>query len=237
VTVAERRRGARWWLAWTAHFYTACGAVTALAAVVAIIDGRFRDAFLWMSASVVIDASDGWWARRVRVKAFTPGFDGALLDHIVDYLTYVFVPVLFVVWARLVPERWAIGVASAMLLSSAFGFGRADAKTADYFFTGFPSYWNIVVFYLFAARWTQATNLAIVTALAALVFVPIGYVYPSRMPTLRPLTVGLGVAWGLLVIAMIWRLPDVPRAWVWVSLIYPAYYAALSLVLHARRAR
>ncbi len=235
MTVAVRRRGAGGWLAWTAHLYTATGAAMALLAALAMLEDRYRDMFLWLAGAVIVDASDGWLARRLQVKRHTPGFDGALLDTIVDYLTYVFVPALFVVWARLVPDGWAVAAALVMLMSSAIGFSRDDAKTSDYFFTGFPSYWNIVVFYLFAARWTQAANLTVIAGLVVLVFVPIGYVYPSRTPALQRPTMVLGLAWGLLMLAMIWQIPHVPRAWLWGSLIYPAYYVALSLVLHARR--
>ncbi len=222
-------------LAWTAHVYTALGAVADLLAALAITEGRYRDAFAWMALAVVIDASDGWWARFVRVREFTPTFDGTLLDNIVDYVTYVFVPALFVVWARLVPVPWNVVVAAVMLVASAAGFCRNDAKSPDHFFTGFPSYWNIVILYLFAARLEPAENAAVLLALAVLVFVPVGYVYPSRMRTLQALTILLGCVWGALVCAMIWRIPDVPRPWVAVSLLFPLYYTILSFALHARR--
>ncbi len=224
-------------LAWAAHIYTASGGFIALVAAAAMLEDRYRDAFAWMAVTVLIDATDGWLARLLKVKERTPGFDGELLDNIVDYVTYVFVPALAVVRARIVPEPWAMPIAGAMLVASAIGFSRAGAKTADYFFTGFPSYWNIVVFYLFAFGWTQTANAVVLVALIALVFVPIGYVYPSRTPTLRRLTVALGAAWGTLVLAMIARVPDVPRPWLWMSMVFPVYYVALSLVLHARRNR
>jgi phosphatidylcholine synthase len=124
-----------------------------------------------------------------------------------------------------------------MLLSSAFGFSREDAKTADHFFTGFPSYWNIVVFYLFVAGFPPAVNTAILLALAALVFVPVKYVYPSRTPILRPLTVALGAVWAVLMLAMLWEFPAVSRTLFWASLGFPAYYAVLSLVLNVRKRR
>ena len=97
---------------------------------------------------------------------------------------------------RSCPGGWGIGVPFAMLLSSLYGFNREDAKTADHFFTGFPSYWNIVVFYLYLAAWPPALNAALLLVLALLVFVPIRYVYPSRTPALRTLTIGLGIVVG-----------------------------------------
>lgn len=222
---------------WLAHLYTATGAVLALIALDRIVLNRYRDALLWLALAVVVDATDGALARRADVGTRLPWFNGAKLDDIVDYLTYVFVPAFFVWHAGLVPVPWAVPVAAAMLLSSAYGFNRADAKTTDHYFTGFPSYWNVVVFYLYVARWAPAVNAAALLVLAALVFVPIRYVYPSRTPVWRSATVALGIMWGVLMVAILWRLPDVPQALLWTSLIFPVYYVALSLALDLRRRR
>jgi phosphatidylcholine synthase len=149
----------------------------------------------------------------------------------------VFVPVLIAVHAGMVPAALGVPVASAILLSSAYGFSQVNAKTSDNFFTGFPSYWNIVVLYLFVLGLAPAVNAAVLLALAVLVFVPIGYVYPSRTPTLRTLTLVLGAVWSVLVLVMIWALPEPPRPLVAATLVFPAYYVVLSLVLQARRSR
>jgi phosphatidylcholine synthase len=174
-------------------------------------------------------------ARAVRVKQRLPWFNGAKLDDIVDYLTYVFVPALFVWRSLLVPASWAIPVASAMLLSSGYGFNREDAKTSDHFFTGFPSYWNIVVFYLFVMHASQMVNAIILLVLAVFVFVPIRYLYPSRTPQLRLLTIVLGLVWGVMLLVMLWELPAVSRLLLWGSLLFPIYYVVLSLVVGRRR--
>jgi phosphatidylcholine synthase len=123
----------------------------------------------------------------------------------------------------------------ATLVASALGFARSDAKTDDHYFTGFPSYWNIVAVYLIALRPAPATAAAILLTLAALVFVPIRYVYPSRTETLRPLTLVLGAIWALAFVVVIWQLPDPPTWLVWASLLYGVYYVALSLWLTVRR--
>ncbi len=219
-------------MAWAAHLYTALGAPLALYAALAVFDGRFRDAFLALAAATVIDTTDGWLARALHVKERLPGIDGARLDDIVDYLTYVFVPMLLVLRADLLPT-WGVWAVVAVLLASAYGFAQADAKvsTTDYFFTGFPSYWNIVVLYLFVWRLPAAINAAVLLALALLVFVPIRYVYPSRTRTLRPLTLALGTVWGLCIVLTIWNLPDTTGPWPALSLVFPVYYAALSLWL------
>ena len=131
------------------HLYTASGFVLAFLATIAVIEGDYRLAFLYLWLQVAVDATDGWLARRARVTARVPEFSGKTLDDLVDFLTYVFVPALAVLWGGIVLGGWATTVGSAMLLSSGFGFSRVKAKTSDHFFTGFPSYWNIVVLYLF----------------------------------------------------------------------------------------
>jgi phosphatidylcholine synthase len=221
--------------AWAAHAYTASGVVLAFLAARDAINHEYRDAFFWLYLQVFVDATDGVLARRARVSQVIPWFNGAKLDDIVDYLTYVFVPALIVWRALLVPDAWAVPVAAAMLLSSAFGFNREDAKTTDHFFKGFPSYWNIVVLYMFIARLSPQINAAILIALAVLVFVPIKYVYPSRTPIYQRLTVVLGAIWGVLMIVMLWQFPAVSRSVFLASLLFPAYYTALSLYLHFRR--
>ena len=221
--------------AWLAHFYTATGAVIAFLAGTEVFEGDYRAALLWLAAQVVVDATDGVLARRARVSQVLPWFNGAKLDDIIDYLCYVFIPALIIWRALLVPEWLATPVAAAMLLSSAYGFNRDDAKTADHFFTGFPSYWNIVVAYLLIAEWSPATNAVILLVLAVLVFVPIRYVYPSRTPIWQLPTNVLGVVWGIAFLVMLWVMPNVPRLLFWGSLLFPSYYVVLSLVLHRRK--
>jgi phosphatidylcholine synthase len=221
--------------AWLVHFYTAAGAVLAFAATLAAIQLRFREAFLLLIVSTFVDATDGLLARRAGIPHATPGFDGARLDDIVDYLTFVFVPMLILYLAGDLPAGWGFWVVAAVLLSSGYGFASLDAKTDDYFFTGFPSYWNIVALYLHAARIPPAWNAVILLVLVVMVFVRIGYVYPSRTPILRGLTNGLGALWAVMMLAVVWLLPAAPRALLIGSLFFPLYYAGLSFWLHAQR--
>jgi phosphatidylcholine synthase len=224
-------------IAWLAHLYTASGAVLAFLAARAVVEHDYRAAFFWLGVQIAVDATDGVLARALRVRERTPAFDGAKLDDIIDYLTYVFVPALFVWRAILVPDTWTPWVVAAMLLSSAYGFNRTDAKTADHFFTGFPSYWNIVVFYLLMMGTSSIVNATILLALAVLVFVPIRYVYPSRTPILQWPTNILGVIWAALLLLMLWQYPAVSPTVLLASLVFPAYYVVLSLALQVRRRR
>lgn len=224
---------------WTAHLYTALGAVTALLAVLALFGGDIRGTFLWLVVATAIDSTDGVLARALRVKERLPWFDGGKVDDLVDYLTYVFVPALVVVKTRLVPSELALPIAAAMLVSSAYGFSRDDAKIAstDYFFTGFPSYWNILCVYLHVWALRPGVNAAILLTLVVLVFAPVRYVYPSRTVTWRPATLVLGVSWALILTLVIWRLPATDGPWPWLSLAFPVYYLVLSVRLSAAERR
>lgn len=222
-------------LAWLVHLYTALGAVIGFFTVLAVEQTSFREAFFLMALAVVIDSSDGTLARAARVKEIIPWFDGNLLDEIVDYFNYVIVPCLFLLRANLLPPQDALWLAALPLIASAYGFCQRDAKTADYFFLGFPSYWNIIAFYLYLLKTPLWINAFLVIALSVLVFVPIKFIYPSRAPRFRVATNTLGALWGAVVLYLIYRLPDIPHSIVVASLAFPAYYTALSLWLELRR--
>jgi phosphatidylcholine synthase len=211
--------------------------VLALLATLDVLAGDYRGAFFWLGAQIFVDGTDGLLARALRVKERLPHFDGARLDDIVDYLCYVFVPALLLLHADLLPSGWwGVAVCAAMLLSSGYGFSHtaAKVKSTDYFFTGFPSYWNLVAVYVYVLQWPAATNAAILLTLAILVFVPLRYVYPSRTQTLRGVTNVLGAAWGALLVWILWRFPAVDGPWIWLSFAFPVYYLALSLWLDRR---
>jgi phosphatidylcholine synthase len=221
--------------AWLVHGYTASGAVLALAGARAVTAHDARLAFAAMFLATLVDATDGVLARRANVKGVLPQIDGGRIDDLVDYLNFVFLPVFLVLEFGMLPERLGWPIAAAVLLASLYGFVAPDAKTADHFFTGFPSYWNIVVLYLFVLRATPAVAAGVLIVLVGLVFVRIGYVYPSRMTVLRTATVVLASLWGALLAVIIWRLPRESFALAILSLLFPVYYMVLSLLLNARR--
>jgi phosphatidylcholine synthase len=221
--------------AWGVHLFTASSAPAGLLAMRATVQGDAATAFLWMAYTLAVDAIDGTLARAVRVKEVIPWVDGSRLDDVVDYFTYVIVPAFFMLQMNLLPAGWAMPVLALAVIASGYGFSQAAAKTADHFFTGFPSYWNIVAFYLYALGWSPPVNAAWMVALAVGVFVPIRYVYPSRTTTLRALTVTLGIAWAVALVYALLHLNPVPRRLVVASLAFPVYYVVLSLALHVRR--
>lgn len=221
--------------AWGVHLFTASGAPVGVLAILAAVRGDAKTALFCMAYTLFVDALDGTLARILDVKHVVPTVDGTRLDDIVDYSTYVIVPAVFLVSMGMLPTAATVPVLALMTMSSAIGFARTDAKTTDHFFTGFPSYWNITAFYLYVLDWSPTANAILLTVLSVLVFVPIRYVYPSRTPTLRRLTLGLGCLWTALGLWVLGTLDAPTPAVVYASLAFPAYYVGLSLVLEIRR--
>ncbi len=219
------------------HAYTAVGSVLALLMVHYSYEGDV-EVVLWLFlAAMVVDGTDGFLARHFRVREVMPSFDGALLDNIIDYITYAFAPMVLL-WANGFLPSGIFGAvcASLPLLASCYQFCRSDAKTDDHFFLGFPSYWNIVAFYVVVVGFRPATTAVILLVFTVLVFVPVKYLYPSRTVTLWGLNMTLSVLWLGAFAAITAQLPD-PAPWLVVlSLGYPIYYTAVSLWLTASTA-
>ncbi|MGY1812119.1 CDP-alcohol phosphatidyltransferase family protein [Blastococcus sp. SYSU D00820] len=216
------------------HAYTALGTVLALFFVLAALEGDAVTALWFGLAALVVDGTDGMLARRARVKQTIPWFDGALLDNIVDYLTYVFAPVVLLWTTGALPEGvpgWLL--AALPLLASSYQFCRVDAKTDDHTFLGFPSYWNVVAFYAVVLDAGRPVVAAFVVVLALLVFVPIRFLYPSRSRALRITSVALTGVWFVTYAVLLVQYPDPHPLVVAASLAYLAYYWGVSFYLTA----
>jgi phosphatidylcholine synthase len=221
--------------AFAVHLYTASGAVLALLIVVAAINGDVVRA-LWLGlAALIIDSTDGLLARRFKVSEFLPKFDGARLDDIVDYMTYVLAPVLLLWSSGYLPEgSTGVMIAALPLLASSYQFCQVDAKTEDHFFRGFPSYWNIVAFYAIVFSLSPEATGTILVVCSLLVFVPIRYVYPSRTVAFRKLTMTLTGLWFVCYSAILFQMPDPDPGFLLFSLLYLVYYLSLSLHLSGK---
>jgi phosphatidylcholine synthase len=221
--------------AWGVHLYTALGAALGFLALEATASGDYGLAFLYMAVATFIDSTDGTLARRVRVKEVLPHFDGAKLDDIVDYLNYVVVPVVLAYHAALIPHGpVGLFIGSLPLLASGYGFCQTDAKTADHFFTGFPSYWNVVVFYFYTLASPVRFNVTMLVLFSFLVFVPIRYLYPSKNKTAQRTTYALGAVWGICMFVLLAQFPTPSRGLAAFSLFFPIYYFLISFHLHFR---
>jgi phosphatidylcholine synthase len=216
-------------LAYSVHAFTATGAVWGFLSLLAVIDHDWKGVFVFQLIAMLVDGFDGHLARLADTKRYAPRVDGALMDNIIDYLTYVIVPALFFYVSGVLPPGWGLPAACAILLASAYQFSQTDAKTPDHFFTGFPSYWNCVMFYMLILGLSTWANLASLILLVVLVFIPIRYIYPSRTSKFFWLTNLL--IW-LMVLAgtyTFYAYPSVPQWVVWLSLGVPLYYLVLSL--------
>lgn len=222
--------------AWLVHVYTASGVAFALLATLEACrtPPDARVVFVWLTIAVLIDATDGPLARRFDVKRIVPQIDGRKIDDIVDYLTFTFVPLLLVARMGWVPQPALVFVIPAMV-TSLFGFANLRAKDeSGGFFLGFPSYWNIVAFYLGLSPWLWL-NGAIVLVLAALTLMPVGFIYPNLAPKRWKAAVLIGAfVWLAMLLAMLVRYPDPPLALTLLSLAYPAFYTAVSVVEYGR---
>jgi phosphatidylcholine synthase len=225
--------------AYAVHAYTASGAAMAFLATAEICrdtpDPRW--VFAWLLVAVAIDATDGPLARRFQVKRRLPRIAGRTIDDLVDYLTFTFVPLLLVWRMDWLPPPAGLWTAAAMM-ASLFGFAATDAKQEEEgFFRGFPSYWNIYAFYagILSTRLGTPPSGLLIVVLTVLTVAPVRFVYPNLAPRpwRWPVLAGAGI-WAAMLLAMLPSYPKSPAWLVWLSLVYPALYVALSVYLDAR---
>jgi phosphatidylcholine synthase len=222
-------------LGWLIHAFTASGACVGLMAMMAIYEHNLLMALWLMSAAIMIDAVDGIFARKIKIKQAVPEINGELLDNIVDFVNYTIVPCFFLLVTDLLPDYWRLLCVMVITFSSAYQFTQIDAKTSDHFFKGFPSYWNIAVFYLFFWQMNSMTNMGILFMLAVMSFVPIKYIYPSRLDYLTNndfLRISMAIVtlfWGAATAGLLWIYPQSNPFLVAVSMGYILLYLSISL--------
>ena len=229
--------------AYCVHVLTASGIACAFFALVEIASLKPdpRVVFFWLAVQVFIDAIDGPFARRFKVKLTCPQIDGRTIDDLVDYNTYTLVPLLLVWRMQWLPSPGAAWIVPAMM-ASLFGFANRGAKDEQHgFFLGFPSYWNIVALYIGAwhamglAPWISASAVALCTILTLL---PVRFVYPNLAPSPWRLPTLIGaIVWTALIAWIVVWYDHVPNWLMALSLIYPAAYIALSVWLDLKLRR
>ena len=223
------------------HLYTASGAVLALLILVAAFQNQAVTALWLMLASLIIDSTDGLLARRFRVSEALPFFDGAMLDNIVDYMTYVFAPIVLLWSGDYLPAGTpGVVLAALPLLASSYQFCRVDAKTQDHFFLGFPSYFNVLAFYAIVFEPKPSVLAGVLVVCSFMVFVPIRYVYPTRTVAFRKLSLTLTALWLISYAVILVEMPEPDPLILGFSILYLFYYFGLSLyltgkILEARR--
>lgn len=177
------------------HLFTATGAVFAMLAMLAAVQAEWDMMFLWLVVAFLVDGIDGPLARKYDVKLNAPEFDGVLLDMIIDYLTYVFIPA-FALFQSGLMNGWSGWVMIIVItFASAMYFCDTRMKTKDNSFSGFPGCWNMVVLVLFALQPPWWISLVLVMFLAATMFVPLKFVHPVRTERWRTVTLPMALAW------------------------------------------
>ena len=225
--------------AWAVHAFTATSAVFALLSLMALWANDFRLSLLWLLCALAVDGIDGTLARAARVKDRAPRYDGAALDLIVDYLTYVFVPSLFLWRAALVPDWAALPLLILIQYSALYHFARSDMKSDDNYFRGFPALWNLVAFYLWVIGVAPGVGGIAVLLLALSSFTSVTFVHPFRVRDFGAALPAIAVLWGLATLALLWPdwNPAVGAALLWVSLGTGAVLIAMGLWRMARGPR
>jgi phosphatidylcholine synthase len=188
-------------MAYGVHVFTALGAALGFLALEAVIRGDLTLAFWWLGVALVVDAADGPMARRLNVTETASRYDGALLDLVVDFITYVFVPAAMLFRPEVMAQPWGILSGLVITLGSALYFADTTMKTDDWWFRGFPAVWNVVVFYIVVFTPPTPVAVLIIVVLAALMFLPVIFVHPFRVKRWRVVTMGVLGAWGLATLA------------------------------------
>jgi phosphatidylcholine synthase len=229
-------------IAWSVHAFTTFGIVAGFLALVAVLKGDAFTAFVWLGVALFVDGVDGSLARKARVAEYTPNFDGASLDLVIDYFTYVAVPALMIYWFNMVPldfyftgSTWSLIAAVIIMAVSCYTFANVGMKSSDYYFVGFPALWNVVVLYFYLFDTGALTNFITVIVLAVLTFVPIKFVHPLRVTHWRKITIPMTILWAAMTLSLILakKFPEnlgwVETVELWLFGLTTVYFAWISL--------
>lgn len=215
------------------HLYTAAGGVVAFFALVEIAYDRPERALLLLGIAFVIDATDGYWARRLRVAEVLPTINGEILDLVIDFITYAVAP-LFLLWrTKLLPEPhgfWAV----LILIAAHYDFANRHPLKHHGLYTGLPAMWNLYAFHVFYLHPPKSAQMLAISTLFVLTFAPIHFVYPSRLDYLRTWHVVAVSCYIASYLAVMLHLVDEPAVWATRSLAYPIWYLGSSFWVHIR---
>jgi phosphatidylcholine synthase len=220
--------------AWSVHAVTASGVILGLLALLAVLDGRPQVCLLWLGAALLVDGLDGTLARKFDVKVVLPHFDGSTLDLVIDYLTYVFIPAIFVYRFIPLPEYTLLLSVGVILLSSLFCFCNLNMKSKDNYFIGFPAAWNVVIVYLYLLDFAPWLSLVTILVLAGLTLTKMKFLHPFRVKQFMPLNIGVTLLW---MAACALLIVQYPLNQTWLLLVWgltSVYFVAICLWRTAR---
>jgi phosphatidylcholine synthase len=221
---------------WAVHLLTASGAAIALVAAVAAGHEAWQTVFLCLGIAMIVDGIDGPIARWLGVTERLPWFDGAILDLVVDYTTYVLIPARVLAQSGLLSEPFATGSGILVTIVGALYFADTRMKTSDAAFRGFPAVWNAVIYQLMVYKFPQPVTVLVIIGFSILTFAPVEFVHPLRVKRLRPLTIAMSLAWAVLAIAaLIANLSPGPVVLTLFALVN-LYFAVIGIYLQVTRA-
>jgi phosphatidylcholine synthase len=197
--ISRAMRGA----AFSVHIFTATGAGVALIALLEAVREHWAAMFAWLGVALIIDALDGPIARRLDVVRVQPDWSGEVLDLVVDFVTFVFVPAYAITAGGLLLPGAAPLLGAGIVVTGALYFADRRMKTADNHFRGFPALWNVAAFYLFLLQLPPTLSSLLVFALIVLTFVPFKVIHPVRVARLRRLTLSLIAVWAVLALVVL----------------------------------
>jgi phosphatidylcholine synthase len=215
--------------AFAVHLFTAAGAALGFMALLAAFERRWTAMFWCLGAALFVDGIDGTFARKYRVAEVLPRWSGDVLDLVVDFVTYVFVPAYAIAASGLLPSWLAVPAGLVIVVTSALYFADRNMKTSDNYFRGFPALWNAAAFYLFLLKPAPWPAAAAIFILAVLTFVPFKFLHPFRVARLRAVTLAALLLWaGLATAALLYDLDPAP--WITYGLVLIAlYFVAVGL--------
>ena len=182
-------------VAWSVHLFTATGAVLGFFALVQVVEKHPKAALLWLMAALIVDGLDGPLARKCQVKTLTPQVDGNVLDLVIDYVTCVVVPAMFIHQFKLLPNGLSMVGVSRIMFTALVCFARHDLMQVDNFFAGFPAVWNLVANTMFLVNTPRWMNFLIVLVLAGLTFSSVKFAHPMRVVANRRITLPVTIVW------------------------------------------
>ena len=223
--------------AWGVHAFTMSGLVFASLAVLSIIHDEIGWMWVWLAIALVVDGIDGTFARRARVKEVIPWFDGSVVDIVIDYLTWTFIPAVFMYVALPMGPRPLAGLLMALILSSSmFCYANKQWKSTDYYFVGFPAAWNIVALMFYVLQTPAVFNIIVTLIFVVLTLVPTHYAHPARVKRFRALNIGAVAVWFLATCWLVAIYPHRPLSLVAVIVVSGGWFLLAGLLRSIRGA-
>ncbi|WNO08360.1 CDP-alcohol phosphatidyltransferase family protein [Teredinibacter sp. KSP-S5-2] len=204
--------------AWFVHLFSALGILCGFQACVAIAQAQWMTSLFWLLLALIIDAVDGTFARLFRVKDRIPNIDGKMLDYVIDFVNFVFLPAFFIYSAIDLPEQYKNGLICLIFLASCYHYANLKAVYKDQYFVGFPAFWNLIAFYLFITELSSFWNSIVIVIISTLHFIPIKVIYLSRMFKSNIYAIMLAGIWAASTLMTIINYPTENFIWAELSL-------------------